>query len=146
MALSPGTRIGAYEVVSAIGAGGMGEVYRARDPHLNRDVAIKVLPAAFARDAERVARFRRKAQAHAALNDSHIAQIYQLEEIPPAGAGQAGLTALIMECVEGRTLAEIVAADTSASHPIEFDEAIRSAPRWPPASRPRTSAASCIGI
>jgi Tol biopolymer transport system component/tRNA A-37 threonylcarbamoyl transferase component Bud32 len=125
MALSPGTRIGAYEVVSAIGAGGMGEVYRARDPHLNRDVAIKVLPAAFARDPERVARFRREAQALAALNDAHIAQIYQLEEIPPAGAGQAGITALVMECVEGRTLAEIVAAGTAASHPIELDEAIR---------------------
>ena len=81
MLLQPGARLGPYEVVSKIGEGGMGEVFRARDTQLGRDVAIKVLPDAFARDAERLARFRREAQALAALNDPHIAQIYRLEDI-----------------------------------------------------------------
>ena len=75
-----GTRIGSYEVVAPLGAGGMGEVYRARDSRLNRDVALKVLPATFAGDAERLARFAREAQVLAALNHPHIAAIYGLEE------------------------------------------------------------------
>ena len=73
MNLAPGTRIGPYEVVSMVGAGGMGEVYRARDPHLNRDIALKILPELFARDPDRVARFKREAQVLAALNHPHIA-------------------------------------------------------------------------
>ena len=80
MSLSAGDRLGPFEVSGLIGEGGMGQVYRARDAKLARDVAIKVLPDAFARDAERLARFRREAQALAALNDPHIAQIYHLEE------------------------------------------------------------------
>ena len=76
MSLHPGARIGAYEIVSLLGAGGMGEVYRARDTKLNRDVAIKVLPAAVAGDPERLARFQREAQLLASLNHPHIAAIY----------------------------------------------------------------------
>ena len=80
MALTPGTRLGPYEIVSALGAGGMGEVYRARDTKLNRDVAIKVLPDSFASDPERLARFKREAQILASLNHPNIAAIYGLEE------------------------------------------------------------------
>ena len=80
MTLSPGTRLGPYEIASPLGAGGMGEVFLARDTKLNRDVAIKVLPAAFAQDSERVARFRREAQVLALLNHPNIAAIFGLEE------------------------------------------------------------------
>ena len=80
MSLAPGTRLGPYEIVSAIGAGGMGEVYRARDARLGRDVAIKILPDLFAADADRVARFQREAQVLASLNHPHIAQIYGIED------------------------------------------------------------------
>ena len=76
MPLSAGDRIGAYEILSPIGAGGMGEVYRARDPRLNRDVALKILPAFFAVDRDRLARFEREARTLAALNHPNIAQIY----------------------------------------------------------------------
>jgi serine/threonine protein kinase len=84
MTLAPGTRIGPYEVVSIVGAGGMGEVYRARDTRLRREVALKVLPPLFADDPERLARFEREAQMLAALNHPHIAHIYGLEEVPSA--------------------------------------------------------------
>jgi serine/threonine protein kinase len=80
MALAPGTRLGPYEVVSPIGKGGMGEVYRARDTKLDRDVAIKVLPEEFANDDERLARFEREAKLLASLNHPNIASIYGLEE------------------------------------------------------------------
>ena len=80
MAIQSGTHVGPYEIVSAIGAGGMGEVYRARDPKLSRDVAIKVLPEAFARDAARMERFRREAKILPSLNHSNIAPIYGLED------------------------------------------------------------------
>ena len=79
MALAPGTRLGAYEIVSALGAGGMGEVYRATDSRLKRPVAIKVLPDSFAGDPERLARFQREAELLAAMNHPHIATIYRLE-------------------------------------------------------------------
>ena len=79
MSLSPGARLGPYEIVAAIGAGGMGEVYRARDTKLNRDVAIKVLPEIFALDPDRLARFTREAQTLAALSHPNIAQIYGLD-------------------------------------------------------------------
>ena len=79
MPLAPGTRIGHYEVTALLGFGGMGEVYRARDSRLNRDVAIKVLSAAFVSDANRMARFEREAQVLAALNHPNIATIYELE-------------------------------------------------------------------
>ena len=80
MPLSVGTRLGAYEIISAIGAGGMGEVFRARDTKLNRDVAIKVLLPGVANDPDRLARFSREAQVLASLNHPNIAQIYGLEE------------------------------------------------------------------
>jgi serine/threonine-protein kinase len=97
MALARGTRLGHYEVLALIGAGGMGEVYRARDTKLGRDVAIKLLPPRFARDAERLARFRREAQVLAALNHPNIAAIYGLEE---SGDTQF----LVLEYVAGETL------------------------------------------
>jgi len=99
MSLAPGARIGVYEVTAQIGAGGMGEVYRARDSRLQRDVALKILPAAFASDAERLARFEREAQVLASLNHSNIAAIYGFED------GRA----LVMELVEGPTLADRIA-------------------------------------
>jgi serine/threonine protein kinase/Tol biopolymer transport system component len=104
MALSPGTRLGAYEILCALGAGGMGEVYRARDPKLGRDVALKILPEAFAADADRVMRFEREARTLAALNHPHIAQVYGLEDGAPEG-GVESLRALVMELVEGEDLA-----------------------------------------
>jgi serine/threonine-protein kinase len=104
MALSVGSRIGPYEVVSLLGVGGMGEVYRARDARLGRDVALKVLPDLFANDPERLARFHREAQVLAALNHPNIAAIHGLEE----GAAEAGhhVRALVLELVEGETLAD----------------------------------------
>ena len=109
MSLAPGTRIGPYEVVSMIGAGGMGEVYRARDPKLNRDVALKMLPALVATDPDRLARFKREAEVLASLNHSHIAAIYGFEEA-------AGVQALVLELVEGPTLADRIA---QGSIPLE---------------------------
>lgn len=103
MPLTPGTRLGRYEITAAIGAGGMGEVFRARDTKLNRDVAIKVLPAAFADDPERLARFTREAQTLASLNHPNIATIYGIEELPAAN-GSAASRALVMELVDGEDL------------------------------------------
>src|SRR5262245_57181971 len=80
MRLAPGSHLGPYEIVALIGSGGMGEVYRARDPKLNRHVALKILPAAFAADRERLARFRREAQLLASLSHPHIGHIYGLED------------------------------------------------------------------
>ncbi len=109
MALLLGTRIGAYEIVSALGAGGRGEVYRATDTKLKRQVALKVLPDTLAGDPERLARFRREAELLAALNHPHIAAIYGLEEADAStGSAQAAL-ALVMELVEGPTLADVIA-------------------------------------
>jgi eukaryotic-like serine/threonine-protein kinase len=110
--MTPGTELGPYEILSQIGAGGMGEVYRARDSKLGRDVALKVLPEAFARDAERMARFQREAKSLASLNHSNIASIYGLED---SGATHA----LVMELVEGPTL-----ADRIRSGPIPIEEAL----------------------
>jgi eukaryotic-like serine/threonine-protein kinase len=112
MTLASGTKLGSYEILSPLGAGGMGEVYRARDPKLNRDVAIKVLPESVAGDTERLARFQREAQLLAALNHAHIAGIYGLEK-------SGDLEALVLELVEGDTLAERI-----ASGPIPVDEAL----------------------
>ena len=104
MALGPGSRLGHYEVLSAIGAGGMGEVYRARDTKLNRDVAIKVLPNHLLGDSDRVARFEREAQALATLNHPNIAQIYGTLETPAPGLQPGGLHGLVMEYVPGDDL------------------------------------------
>src|SRR4051812_15834603 len=97
--LTAGTRLGPYEIVGSLGSGGMGEVYRARDRKLNRDVAIKVLPDLFAADPDRLARFTREAQTLAALNHPGIAHVHGLEESASAadGSGQAGLRGLVME-------------------------------------------------
>ncbi len=104
MTLTPGTRLGVYEIVSPLGAGGMGEVFRARDTMLNRDVAIKVLPAALAGDVERLARFKREAQVLAALNHPNIAHVYGFESAPLDAGTRADF--LAMELVEGEDLAE----------------------------------------
>jgi len=103
MPLTPGTRLGAYEIVGLVGAGGMGEVYRARDTRLGRDVALKVLPEAFARDPERLARFEREARVLASLNHPNIAAIYGFEQVD-------GVPFLVLEYVPGPTLAQRVAA------------------------------------
>ncbi len=112
MALTPGTRLGVYQITAALGEGGMGQVWRARDTKLDRDVAIKVLPAAFAHDADRLARFTREAKTLAALNHPHIAAIYGLEE-------SSGITALVMELVEGDDLSQRIARGA-----IPIDEAL----------------------
>src|SRR6186713_2305288 len=95
-----GRTLGSYQVVSKLGEGGMGEVYRAHDSALNRDVAIKVLPDLFAGDPDRLARFEREAQTLAALNHPNIAQVFGFEK------GEGPFRALAMELVDGRTLAE----------------------------------------
>ena len=97
MGLSSGARLGPYEIQAPLGAGGMGEVYRARDTKLRRNVAVKILPDIFTGDPERLARFEREAQMLAALNHPHIAAIYGVEEA-------RGVRALILELVEGETL------------------------------------------
>ncbi|MGB6198296.1 MAG: protein kinase, partial [Candidatus Acidiferrales bacterium] len=102
MTLAAGTKLGPYEIAGAIGAGGMGEVYRARDARLGRDVAVKVLPEAFARDAEKLSRFQREAKMLAALNHPNIASIYGFED-------SGNVHALVMELVEGPTLADRIA-------------------------------------
>jgi Tol biopolymer transport system component len=110
MPLAPGTKLGPYEILAPIGSGGMGEVYRARDTKLGRDVALKVLPEAFARDAERMARFQREAQLLASLNHPQIASIYGFED-------SGGVRALVMELVEGPTLAERITGSVRGSRP-----------------------------
>src|SRR6266571_3001442 len=112
MTLSIGTRLGPYEIQSALGAGGMGEVYRARDTKLGRDVALKVLPELFATDLDRLARFQREAQVLASLNHPNIAIIHGLEE-------SNGIRALVLELVEGPTL-----ADRLAPGAMPLDEAM----------------------
>ena len=112
MTLGAGTRFGPYEVIDLLGTGGMGEVYRARDTRLKRDVAIKVLPDGFATDAERLARFHREAELLASLNHPNIATIYGLERTD-------GVTALVLELIEGDTL-----ADRVARGPMRLKEAL----------------------
>src|SRR5215470_20106756 len=112
MSLTAGVRLGPYEILVPLGAGGMGEVYKARDTKLNREVALKVLPDAFALDAEYLARFKREAQMLASLNHPQIAGIYGFED--------SGSThALVLEFVNGPTL-----ADRIAKGPIPLDEAL----------------------
>src|SRR6476660_6713530 len=112
LALRPGTRLGAYEVTAQIGEGGMGQVYRARDTKLNRDVALKVLPDSFANDVDRLARFTREAQTLASLNHPNIAGIYGIEE-------SGGVRALVMELVEGDDLSQRISRGA-----IPLDEAL----------------------
>src|SRR5215203_1985459 len=112
MNLAAGTRIGPYEILCAIGAGGMGQVYRARDAKLNRDVAIKVLLSSVIADPDRIARFQREAQVLASLNHPNIAHIYGAEE-------SHGVTALVLELVEGEDLAERISRG-----PLPLDEVL----------------------
>ena len=112
MALTVGTRLGVYEVIAQIGEGGMGQVYRAHDTKLNRDVALKILPDAFASDLDRLARFTREAQTLASLNHPNIAHIHGLED-------SGGVRALVMELVEGDDLSQRIARGA-----IPLDEAL----------------------
>jgi serine/threonine-protein kinase len=125
MALDNGTQIGPYKVTGKLGAGGMGEVYRANDSNLRRDVAVKVLPEAFAADPGRLARFEREAQLLASLNHPNIAGIYGLEEVD-------GSRCLILELVEGKTLAEMIEAgplplETGVRLAVQIAEALEGA-------------------
>jgi Tol biopolymer transport system component len=117
MPLIPGTRLGPYEIVAPLGAGGMGEVYRARDGTLNRDVAVKVLLASVADDPDRLARFRREAQVLASLNHPNIAHIHGLEDLPVDGGSR--VRALVMELVEGDDLTVLIARG-----PIPLEDAL----------------------
>src|SRR5262249_15268613 len=112
MQLSSGTRLGPYEIISPIGAGGMGEVYKARDTKLNRDVALKILPAEFALDQDRLVRFNREAHVLASLDHPNIGAIYGFED-------SEGIHALVLQLVEGPTL-----ADRIANGAIPLDEAL----------------------
>jgi eukaryotic-like serine/threonine-protein kinase len=116
MPLAPGSKVGTYEIVSTLGAGGMGVVYRARDTKLNRDVALKVLPDAFSTDREGLARLTREAQVLASLNHPHIAHIHGLEDT-------GGTPALVLELVEGPTLQDILES-SGQSHPLPVAEAL----------------------
>src|SRR5262245_52136023 len=117
MSLAPGIRVGSYEIVARIGAGGMGEVFRAHDTKLHRDVAFKVLPDVFLSDHERLARFEREAVVLASLSHSNIAQIHGVEDAD-------GRKALVLEFVDGLTL-----ADRIAIGPVPLDEALTIAPQ-----------------
>src|SRR6476646_4708393 len=112
MPLNAGTRVGAYEIISALGAGGMGEVNKATDTNLDRQVAIKILPDTFAQDPDRVARFEREARTLASLNHPNIAIIHGLEK-------SQGTHALVMELVEGEDLSQRIARG-----PMPLDEAL----------------------
>jgi serine/threonine protein kinase len=106
MALTPGTKFGPYEIVSAIGAGGMGEVYRAKDTRLGRDVALKILPESFAKEPERLHRFEQEARAVAALNHPNILAIYDIGETPTPF--------LVSELLEGESLRDLLAPQRKA--------------------------------
>ena len=135
MTLAAGIRLGPYEILSALGAGGMGEVYRARDTKLNREVALKVLPDAFARDPDRLARFKREAQVLASLNHPHIGAIYGFED-----SGETH--ALVLELVEGDDAGR---SDRAGSDSARRSPADRAAD-LPRRSKPRTSRGSSIAI
>jgi eukaryotic-like serine/threonine-protein kinase len=133
VALSSGTRLGQYEIVAPLGSGGMGEVYRARDTRLNREVALKILPETFTHDPDRVARFKREAQVLASLNHPHIAAIHGLDEAAPStGSGQAAVHFLVLELVDGDDLAQRIARGpmpVEAALPIakQISEALEAA-------------------
>ena len=134
MALTPGTRLGIYEVTAQIGEGGMGHVYRARDTKLNRDVALKMLPDAFASDPDRLARFTREAQTLASLSHPNIAAIYGIEE-------SKDVRALVMELVAGEDLSQRLARGA-----IPIDEALQIANRSQMRSKERTIRGSSTAI
>jgi tRNA A-37 threonylcarbamoyl transferase component Bud32 len=125
MPLSAGDKLGPYEILAPIGAGGMGEVYKARDTKLDRQVAIKVLPDALARDPERLARFEREAKVLASLNHSNIAQIYGIEESGPAGSDAT--RALVMELVPGAPVQGPLPLNTALNYAKQIAEALEAA-------------------
>ena len=144
MALTAGTRLGPYSITAPLAAGGMGEVYRARDTKLDRDVAIKVLPDLVSHDPERLARFEREAKTLASLNHPNIAIVHGFEETH-------GTTALVMELVEGVTLAARMAGPADSPNPpgprwqvdrFRSTRRCRSLDRSPKRSKPPTSTAS----
>jgi serine/threonine protein kinase len=116
LSVTIGTKLGPYEITAPIGAGGMGEVYRARDVKLRRDVALKVLPEALAGDPDRMLRFQREAEVLASLNHPNIAHIYGVEE-----------RALVMELVEGETLSGPLPIDTALNYARQIAEALEYA-------------------
>ena len=120
MTLTPGTRLGVYEVGAQIGEGGMGQVFRATDTRLKRQVAIKVLPHAVAADHARLARFQREAQLLASLNHPHIAGIYGLEE-------SGGVSAIVMELVDGADLSQTLEALRATGSRLPLDDVLRIA-------------------
>jgi serine/threonine-protein kinase len=120
MPLSATTKLGPYEILAPIGAGGMGEVYRAKDTKLDREVAIKVLPAALAQDPERLARFEREAKVLASLNHPNIAQIYGIEE-------SDGVRALVMELVPGEPLKGPLPLATALNYARQIADALEAA-------------------
>ena len=120
MSLTPGARLGSYEIVSQLGVGGMGEVYRARDSQLKRDVEIKILPADVTADADRLARFQREAEILASLNHANIAQVFGIAEADPStSSGLAGVRGIVMELAEGQTLAQML-----SQGPLPLGEAL----------------------
>lgn len=125
MSLASGTNLGPYQIQSPLGAGGMGEVYKARDVKLDRSVAIKVLPDALARDPERLARFEREAKVLASLNHPNIAQIYGIEE--STSAGTAGTRALVMELVPGAPIKGPLPVETAITYAKQIAEALEAA-------------------
>ena len=135
-----GRTLGPYEVLGKLGEGGMGEVFLARDTRLSRDVAIKVLPPALTDHPDRLARFEREARVLASLSHPGIAAIYGIEE-------SHGVRALVLELVDGGTLADRLAVQTVAGGPrCRSTTCSRSRDRSPTRWTPRTSVASCIGI
>ena len=133
MAVASGTRFGPYEILAAIGAGGMGEVYRSKDTRLGRTVALKILPAHLA-DPERRQRFQREAQAVSALSHPNVCALYDVGR-------QDGIDYLVMEYLEGETLAARIANGPLSRESLVHTQ-FRSAKRW----RTLTSKASCTGI
>ena len=134
MALSPGTFLGAYEILAPLASGGMGEVFRARDPKLNRAIAIKILPETTAADPERRARFEREAQTIAALNHPNIVTIHSVE-------AASGVLFLTMELVEGKPLSDLIVKAACL-----WGTYWRSRSHWPMPSVWRTRKGSHIGI
>src|SRR6059036_3746503 len=124
MSLTPATRLGPYEIIAMLGAGGMGEVYRARDPRLGRDIAVKVLPEDMASAPDRLARFEREAKTVAGLNHPNIVVLHSIEEV-------AGTSFLTMELVEGRSLADLVTPGGLRSPRCSTWRSRLPTPSWP---------------
>ena len=135
MALQPGTKLGPYEIHSPLGAGGMGEVYRARDPRLQREVAIKVLPREFSQDAERLRRFEQEARAASALNHPNILAVYDV-------GTHDGAPFLVSELLEGETLRERLTGRPSPGAQGGRDRRRRSRAGWPRRTRRASSTAT----